>query len=118
MPRRRRQRNIGEYVVAGLLALLVLWLLWLFFGIVRKEEIARHAVRDTKAELASLNERKEVLKQSIAELSTERGQEASLRQTYGVAKPGEGVIIVVPPKEATTTPKLPWWRAFLGRFGL
>ena len=109
---------MGEYVVAGLLTLLVLWLTWLLYGIVRKEEIARRAVRETKVELANLESRKTTLNQNLAELSTERGHEATLRQTYGVAKPGEGVIIVVPPKEATTTPSLPWWRRFLGKFGL
>jgi cell division protein FtsB len=109
---------MGEYVIAGLLAILVLWLLWLLFGIVRKEEIARHAVADTKGELATLQGRQDTLDQNLTELATERGQEATLRETYGVAKPGEGVIIVVPPKEATTTPKLPWWRKFLGWFHL
>lgn len=109
---------MGEYVIAGLLAILVLWLLWLLFGIVRKEEIARHAVADTKQELATLQGRQDTLNQNLTELATERGQEATLRETYGVAKPGEGVIIVVPPKEATTTPKLPWWRKFLGWFHL
>ena len=109
---------MGEYVVAGLLTLLVLWLTWLLYGIVRKEEIARRAVRETKVELANLESRKTTLNQNLAELSTERGHEATLRQTYGVAKPGEGVIIVVPPKEATSTPSLPWWRKFLGKLGL
>lgn len=109
---------MGEYVVAGLLALLVLWLTWLLYGIIRKEEIARRAVAETKAELASLESRKAILNQNLAELETARGHEATLRQTYGVAKPGEGVIIVVPPKEATTTPTLPWWRKFLGKLGL
>ena len=118
MPRRSRHRQWSEYVIAALLAVLVIWLLWLLFGIVRKEEIARHAVADTKVELASLKERKETLDQNLAELNTERGQEATLRETYGVAKPGEGVIIVVPPKEATSTPPLPWWRKFLGWFHL
>jgi cell division protein FtsB len=118
MPRRVSRKRMGEYIVAGLLALLVLWLTWLLYGIARKEEIARRAVAETRAELASLEERKAVLNRNLAELETPRGQEATLRDTYGVAKPGEGVIIVVPPKEATTTPQLPWWRKFLGKFGL
>lgn len=118
MPRRVSRRRLSEYVIAGLLAILVVWLLWLLIGIIRKEEIARHAVADTKAELASLEERQATLKQNLAELDTERGQEATFRDTYGVAKPGEGVIIVVPPKDATTTPNLPWWRRWLGKVGL
>ncbi len=109
---------MSEYVIAGALAVLVLWLLWLLFGIIRKEEIARHAVADTKAELATLDSRQTTLKQNLAELDTERGQEASLRETYGVAKPGEGVIIVVAPKAVTTAPPLPWWRKVMGWFHL
>lgn len=99
-----------EYLIAGLLSLAILWLLWLIWGIARKEEIARHAVANTRSDLATLEARKRVLEGNLAELSTERGKEATLRQTYGVAKEGEEVIIVVPPKEATTTPKLPWWK--------
>jgi cell division protein FtsB len=107
-----------EYVIAGALAVLVLWLAWLLLGIIQKEEIARRAVTDTKAELATLNSRQTTLKQNLAELDTQRGQEATLRENYGVAKPGESVIIVVPPKEAVVAPKLPWWRKFLGWFHL
>ena len=99
-----------EYVIAGLLALAILWLLWLIWGLARKEEIARHAVANTRNDLATLETRKKILEGNLAELSTERGKEATLRQTYGVAKEGEEVIIVVPPKEATTTPKIPWWK--------
>ena len=113
MTRKPTKKRVGEYVVTALLVLAIVWLLWLIWGIARKEEIARKAVHDTKAELAILEERAGVLEGNIAELATERGKEATLRQTYGVAKAGEEVIIVVAPKEATSTPQLPWWkRAF------
>lgn len=107
---------MSEYVIAGLLAILVLWLLWLVIGIVRKEEIARRAVTDTKTELASLEARQGALKENLTELSTERGQEATLRKTYDVAKPGEGVIIVVPPSEATSSQPVSWWQKILHWF--
>lgn len=109
---------MSEYALAGGLALLIVWLSWLVWGIAQKEEIARHAVTDTKADLATLDARQTALKANIAELDTSRGEEATLRDTYGVAKPGEGVIIVVPPKDATSTPILPWWKKALNWFGL
>ena len=118
MARRPTKKRLKEYVIAGLLTFAILWLLWLVWGIARKEEIARKAVHDTRAELAILVERQKILEGNIAELSTERGKEATLRQTYGVAKPGEEVIIVVPPKEATTTPSLPWWKKTINWFGI
>ena len=118
MPRRLSRQRVREYIIAGLLALLILWLAWLLFGIFRKEEIARRAVTDTRADLATLQAREVALKENIAELNTPRGEEATLRDTYGVAKPGEGVIIVVPSQVATSSPPLPWWRKFMGLFGL
>lgn len=117
MSRRPITKRIGEYVITAFLVLAIVWLLWLVWGIARKEEIARHAVRGTQAELAILKERETILQSNIAELDTERGQEATLRQTRGVARPGEEVIIVVPPKEATTTPQLPWWKKAVNWIG-
>ena len=115
--RRGQKRDAKEYLKVALLSILIVWLLWLLFGIVRKEEIARNAVADTKNELSSLAQRKEVLEGNIEELKTPRGEEATYRDTYGVARPGEGVIIVVPPSVATSTPPLPWWRTWLGKIG-
>ncbi|HRH55952.1 MAG TPA: hypothetical protein PK609_03750, partial [Candidatus Paceibacterota bacterium] len=59
-----------------------------------------------------------VLESNLGELSTDRGQEATLRQNHGVAKAGEEVIIVVPPKDDGLDPHLPWYKQFLGFFGI
>jgi cell division protein FtsB len=107
-----------EYAIAAILSLTIVWLLFLVFGIARKEEIARHAVKDTEAQLAALQARQSVLQQNLNDLNTPRGQEAVLRQTYGVAKPGEQVIIVVPSKNAPPPPPLPWWRQVLNWIGV
>lgn len=112
--RRPTKRRVGEYVLAGFLSLVVIWLLILVWGIARKEELARHAEHDTKAELASLETRRATLQANLNELETPRGQEATLRQDFGVAKPGEQVIVVVPPKAATSTPPRTFWQKFFG----
>lgn len=69
-------------------------------------------------ELAALTEREATLRENLEDLATERGQEASYRETYGVARPGEEVIIVVPAGDGEEMGELPWWRSFLGFFGL
>lgn len=109
---------VKEYLIAGSLLLLIFWIIFLIYGIARKEEIARNAVKDTQAQLAALEERRTTLQQNLDDLSTDRGQEAVLRQTYGVAKPGEEVIIVVPAKTLPPPPPVPWWKKVLGFFGL
>jgi cell division protein FtsB len=106
---RRKKVTTREYLIAGGLILLLLWLLFLFWGIFRKEEVARHAAEDSKRQLAALTSREDTLRQNIADLNTERGQEASIRETYGVARAGEEVIIVVPAEEGETVPKESWW---------
>lgn len=110
MPRRIQRRSPRELLTIASLALLIVWLAFLLHGIYRKEEIARQTVAQTRAELASLDVRKASLAGTVNELGTERGQEASLRETYGVAKPGEDVIIVVPKKETTPPPEITWWQ--------
>jgi cell division protein FtsB len=105
-------------MIAGALVLVILGFLFLILGIARKEEVARHAVKDTQAQLATLDARKAVLQQNINDLSTNRGQEAVLRETYGVAKPGEEVIVVVPTKATLPPPPLPWWKKMFSWFGL
>ena len=116
--KRSPKQQIGEYVLAGFLGITVLVLVWGVWGIAKKEEIARSAVEDRKAELAVLKERKAVFEENLAELSTDRGQEATLRQNHGVARSGEEVIIVVPPKDDELDPSLPWHARLLGWFGI
>ncbi len=118
MSRQQQAARVREYALAGALLLVVLVLAWAVWGLARKEEIARRAVEERKAELATLNERKAVFEENLAELASERGQEATLRQNHGVAKAGEEVIIVVPPKSDGLDPKLPWYRRLLGFFGI
>ena len=118
MVRRPTRNRLREYALAALLALVIVWLISLIWSIGRKEEIARTTVNETQAELALLEEREKTLKENLTELSTERGHEASLRQTFGVAKPGEEVIIVVPEKDPPLPPPMPWWKRALNFFGI
>ena len=95
-----------------------LCLLVMLVGIIKKEEIARHAVNETRQELASLTVREKTLQKNIEDLNTARGQEASIRETYGVARAGEEVIIVVEPPEEAPLQELSFWSKFLGWFGM
>jgi cell division protein FtsB len=116
MVRKKAARSLKSYVWIGVLTILLVWLVIINVNIFRKEEIARSAAKETQQQLTSLQTREGSLEQNINELSTERGQEATLRETFGVAKPGEGVIIVVPPEVATTTPPLTFWQKWFGWF--
>ena len=111
---KRRPMTLREVVLVIVLSLGLVWLVYLNVNIYRKERVAAAAAHDTQAQLSSLQTREKTLQQNVNELSTDRGQEAVLRETYGVAKPGEGVIIVVPPSGATTTPPQSFWQKWFG----
>lgn len=107
-----------DYLIVGVFVVLFGWFSWLLIGIVEKEERARKAAGEAHAEFVSLSEREATLRQNLIELETPRGQEASLRETYGVARPGEEVIIVLAPDDGEEFAELSWWNRFLGFFGL
>lgn len=115
---RRRRRSLRELLIIGALSVLLICLLLMVWGIFRKEEVARQTAEETKRQLELLEAREASLHETLEDLRTPRGQEASLRETYGVAKPGEEVIIVVAPPEEEELQELPWWRNFLGWLGL
>lgn len=48
----------------------------------------------------------------VSELGTARGLEAEVRERYGLARPGEGTIVVVRPeeKEEGKNTEPPWWQ--------
>ena len=115
---RRKKRPVRDYVIAGILVLVIIWLSIMLVGIVQKEETARRAANDARRELSALQTREATLAKNVADLDTERGQEATLRETYGVARPGEEVNIVVQPEAETPLEALSWWDKFLGWMGM
>lgn len=115
---RRRLSTSRDVGTVCFLSLLIIWLGVLVTGIFHKEQVARLTVNDTRAELAALDARAATLAGTVHDLETTRGQEASVRQTYGVAKPGEEVIIVVPKKEAPPPPPKGLWETVKGFLGL
>lgn len=118
MPRRRNRMTTRELGTVALLSLVIVWLGFLVVGIFHKEQVARLTVGQTRAELAALDARKTALSQKVHDLDTSRGQEASLRETFGVAKPGEEVIVVVPKKELPPPPQPTFWQKVKSYFGL
>ena len=66
-----------------------------------------------KSQLADLESQQAKVSASLAELDTARGQEAQIRERYGVAKPGEGEIEIV--RDASTSDGVApmgenWWQ--------
>ena len=115
--RPRRKVNTKDLVKTGLLLLAIVWLSFLVYSIYKKEEVARRTVHETQAETTALTARMQTLSGTVQDMNTERGQEASLRETFGVARPGEDVIIVVPKKDAPLPAPMTFWQKVKDFFG-
>ena len=96
-------------VLVGALTLSAVWLGSLIWGLVGKAQFAVEQANETKAQYAELEARKTALEKDLNILATLRGQDAAIREAFGVAKSGEEIIIVVPSPPATTTPEKSWW---------
>jgi len=117
--RKRRRNTKAELFAAllgcvGLLALLVLAVVcvraaWDMYG---KFVAADQAHTQADAQLAQLQAQYNDVTAQVGELNSTRGQEAQVRERYGVAKPGEGEIDIVRQAASTTAGQSGgqnWW---------
>jgi hypothetical protein len=111
MARTVRTSIAHQWLKIALLALAIVWLSSQVHGIWRKQVVAREAVSTTRAELLALEKRQGALAAQVAELGTPRGQEAAMRHTMRVARPGEEVIIVVPEEAPLPPPPPTFWES-------
>lgn len=100
-----------------LLALLILVVFGIsgVWRIYHRERESAALNQASAAHLTDLTKREAELKANIANLDTDRGKEAALRQQYRLGKPGEGLIIIVNPPipvalPATSTPLVQWFK--------
>jgi cell division protein FtsB len=95
---RRRQylrmaTGLGMMAVLGLVAVGSAHAAW---GMYQKFTDASAADAAGQAELASMQTEYQSVSTTVTQLGTDRGLEAAIRNRYGVGKPGEGEIDIVP----------------------
>lgn len=85
--------------------LLVLFFAWGVIGFLGKMQITRENRILAAAKVAELEKEKEKLASDIGKLNTPEGKEASIREKFGLAKEGEGEIIIVEEKPVPESEK-------------
>ena len=111
-----RAKEWQRGILIGFLLLVAFWLLSLIWELMGKVHIAVSQANDAKRQYQSLEVRKASLQANLAALATPRGEDAAIRTAFGVARPGEEVIVVVPPATTTPAPALTWWQKILSWF--
>ena len=86
------------------LSIMVLIFAWSVFGFLGKMQTTRENRQMAESQLIELEKAKEKLSSDIAKLKTDEGVEESIRKKFGLAKEGEGVIIIVGDNQKQTTP--------------
>ncbi len=102
-------RGAGCLVLFGLTALAVhsAW------GMYTKLAEAAQGRESAEAQLATLAEQEAQVRASVGDISSPRGVEAQMRERFGAARPGEGVIQIVrdaPSTTASVSADAPWWQ--------
>ena len=111
-----RAKEWRQGIIVSILLLIAFGLVSLIWGLVGKARIAIEEAHKAQRQYQVLEERKAMLETNLAALETSRGKDNAIRTAFGVARPGEEVIVVVSPTQATTTPQLTWWQKILDWF--
>lgn len=92
-------RDIFEsWPVIIFLGVILLGFAWGVIGFMGKMSATSENRQVAMAKLAELESKKERLNTELAKLETESGVEANIREKFGLAKEGEGLIVVVEDK--------------------
>ena len=103
-PMRLMWRRVIAVILLALIGIAVngVW------GVYKKSHESRDLRTESEATLNDLKSREQELRTDIANLSSDRGVEAELRERYDLAREGESVVVIVdppaPPPEPTPTP--------------
>jgi cell division protein FtsB len=108
-----KRRGRGQLVRRFLLGICLLVLLgvvtfaavrasWNMYGKFAEATASNDAAQKN---LAQLKDQKSSVEEEVASLSSPQGQEALLRRSYGVARPGEGVIQIVHESATSSSPQ-------------
>ncbi|VAW32408.1 hypothetical protein MNBD_CPR01-56 [hydrothermal vent metagenome] len=115
----RKRHVVQQSFGAVFLILVAFWLVSLIWGLSGKAVFAWQVANETEQQASALSARKQSLEKSITELKTARGKEGVMRTAFGVARPGERVIIVMSHKKTHILKKnISWWKRALALVGL
>lgn len=108
-PKRGFRNIIHSRPVLALLGILLLVFAWGVIGFMGKMVATVENRKIAENKVAQLEQEKEKLSSDIAKLKTDAGVEESIREKFGLAKEGEGEIVIVedknPPKASDSHSK-------------
>ena len=98
----RWKHILESRLVLVLLGILVLIFAWSVLGFWNKMMETSKNKKIAEAKITELKQEKEKLNSDISKLKTDEGVEESIRDKFGLAKDGEGMIVVVDDKNTAS----------------
>lgn len=96
------KRILHSYFGLAILAVLILFFAWSVIKFAGKAQETARNKEIAIEKLVELQKQEVQLSSEINALNTEKGTEASIREKFGLAKEGEGLIVVVDEENKTT----------------
>ncbi len=105
---------IESWPVIIFLFVLVIFFAWGVMGFMGKMFATRENREVAQNRLVELENKKERLTIEISKLQTETGKEENIREKFGLAKEGEGLIVIVDDKNKVeiVEPEKGWFASF------
>jgi cell division protein FtsB len=114
--RRDPTRLMWRRVIAIILLLVIALAVRGVWGAYNKSQDSYVLKVEAQAKLNDLEKREYELRADIANLRSEKGVEAELRERYDLAKDGEGVVVIVDPPAPPPEPKPTTFQRFKSWF--
>ena len=111
-PMRLMWRRVGAVVLLIIVALAVqgVW------GVYQKEQESEQLRLEAQAKLDDLQKRELELRGNIANLKSDRGIEATLRERYNLAAAGESMVVIIDPPAPSPQPQPTPFQRFKSMF--
>ncbi|OGI60025.1 hypothetical protein A2641_02510 [Candidatus Nomurabacteria bacterium RIFCSPHIGHO2_01_FULL_37_25] len=87
------------------LVILILFFAWNMLGFMNKMSVTRENRKIAENKVAQLEKEKEKLASDINKLKSQNGIEENIRDKFGLAKEGEGLIVILDDKNTAETSK-------------
>lgn len=98
-PQRRRNVIWNSKLFLIILGVFMLFFTWNLIGFLGKLNDTKRNEKIAEDKVVELREAKAKLGADISKLSTEEGVEENIREKFGLAKEGEGLIVIVDEKD-------------------
>lgn len=101
-------RVVGRRILFAVVLILIALAVQAVWGAYQTVGSSEELRGKAETRMHELEEREARLKADIASLKSDRGVEEALRETYGLGKEGEGVVVIVESESAPVTPQETW----------